>query len=145
VPASCRAGVDYPGVTCVFVCHDGDGRVLLHRRGPGARDEQGRWDSGAGALAVGESFEEAVAREVSEEYGAAPLEIRAIGVRNVLRPDAGHWVALMFAVRVDPAEVRLAEPEKFDALGWFGPADALPEPRHSQLHHVLRALGRPVA
>jgi len=46
----------------------------------------------------------------------------------------------MFAVLVDPAEVRLAEPEKFDALGWFAADDALPQPRHSQLHHVLDAL-----
>jgi 8-oxo-dGTP diphosphatase len=141
VPAGgCRAGVDYPGVTCVFVCHDAEGRVLLHRRGAGARDERGRWDSGAGALGVGESFEAAVAREVREEYGAEPLAIRPLGVRNVVREEAGHWVALMFAVLVDPAEVRLAEPEKFDALRWFAPGDGLPEPRHSQLHHVLDAL-----
>ena len=30
-----------PDVSVVFVCHDGEGRILLARRGPGARDEPG--------------------------------------------------------------------------------------------------------
>ncbi|HEX4805763.1 MAG TPA: NUDIX domain-containing protein [Conexibacter sp.] len=137
-----RPGLDYPAVTCVFVCHDGHGRILLHRRGPGARDERGRWDSGAGALAHGETFEQAVRREVVEEFGAAPRRIEPLGVRNVLRPldgEVSHWVAVMFAVELDPAEARLGEPHKFDALEWFALDGPLPEPRHSQLHHALDA------
>src|SRR5690606_24260841 len=35
-----------PAVSVVFVCHDGRGRVLLARRGAGARDEPGTWDTG---------------------------------------------------------------------------------------------------
>ncbi|MFJ6751085.1 NUDIX domain-containing protein [Streptomyces sp. NPDC091266] len=122
-----------PRVSCVFVCHDGAGRVLLARRGRGARDEPGTWDCGAGALEFGETFEAAVTREVGEEYGARPLAIERIGVRNVLRGDpvVTHWVAVVFAVRVLPGEVAIGEPEKFDALEWFAP-DALPAPLHSQ-------------
>lgn len=140
-----RAGLDYPGVTCVFVCHDGCDRVLLHRRGPRARDERGRWDSGAGALQHGEGFEDAVRREIVEEFGTAPRDVRQIGIRNVLRPgEAGvsHWVAVMFAAEVDPAEARLAEPGKFDEIGWFDLEGPLPEPRHSQLGEALAAFRR---
>ncbi|GAA4224603.1 hypothetical protein FHR32_006906 [Streptosporangium album] len=43
-----------PSVSCVFICHDGHGRVLLARRGAGARGEPGTWDCGAGALEYGE-------------------------------------------------------------------------------------------
>lgn len=127
-----------PSVSCVFVCHDGAGRILLARRGPGARDEAGAWDCGAGALEFGESFEAAVAREVREEYVAEPQEIRTLGIRNVLRghPVDSHWVAVVFAVRVDPAVVAIGEPHKFDALDWFAP-DALPSPLHSQLAETL--------
>ncbi|MEU5211374.1 NUDIX domain-containing protein [Streptomyces sp. NPDC020742] len=122
-----------PGVSCVFVCHDGAGRVLLARRSAGARDEPGCWDCGAGALEFGEEFEAAVAREVAEEYGVRPLGIEQLGVRNVLRGDpvVSHWVAVVFAVQVDPGAVRIGEPQKFDALGWFAPG-ALPAPLHSQ-------------
>ncbi|MGV9595933.1 NUDIX hydrolase [Streptosporangium sandarakinum] len=127
-----------PSVSCVFVCHDGAGRVLLARRGAGARDEPGAWDCGAGALEYGETFEAAVAREVREEYSAAALEIETIGVRNVLRGDPvfSHWVAVVFAVRVDPAEVAIGEPHKFDELGWFAPG-RLPDRPHSQLPESL--------
>ncbi|WP_433253036.1 NUDIX domain-containing protein [Streptosporangium sp. CA-135522] len=126
-----------PSVSCVFICHDGRGRVLLARRGAGARDEPGTWDCGAGALEYGESFETAVAREVREEYSADALEIETIGVRNVLREEpASHWVAVIFAVRVNPADVAIGEPHKFDELDWFAP-DALPRPLHSQLPESL--------
>lgn len=133
-----RTDVDrQPSVSCVFVCHDGEGRVLLARRSAGARDEPGAWDCGAGALEFGETFEEAVAREVGEEYATSPLEIAVLGVRNVLRDDPpSHWVAIVFAVRVDPAAVTIGEPHKFDELGWFT-ADALPSPLHSQLAPAL--------
>lgn len=131
-----------PDVSCVFVCHDGEGRVLLARRSTGARDEPGAWDCGAGAIEFGETFEEAVTREVTEEYSAVPLSIDLRGVRNVLRDDPlSHWVAVIFSVRVDPAAVRLGEPHKFDALGWFTASD-LPSPLHSQLPATL-ALARP--
>jgi 8-oxo-dGTP diphosphatase len=137
-----RAVPDKPDVSCVFVCHDGSGRVLLARRSAGARDEPGAWDCGAGAIEFGETFEEAVTREVTEEYATAPLSIDLRGVRNVLRDDPpSHWVAVVFAVRLDPAAVRIGEPHKFDELGWFTPS-VLPSPLHSQLAATL-ALARP--
>ncbi|MFD2764966.1 NUDIX domain-containing protein [Micromonospora eburnea] len=129
-----------PSVSCVFVCHDGAGRLLLARRGAGARDEPGTWDTGAGALEFGETFEAAVTRELREEYLTAPLEISLLGVRNVLREDpASHWVAVVFAVRVDPATVAIGEPHKFDQIGWYT-RDALPAPLHSQLAPTLAML-----
>jgi 8-oxo-dGTP pyrophosphatase MutT (NUDIX family) len=124
-----------PDVSVVFVCHDGGGWILLARRSPGARDEPGSWDCGAGALEFGETFEQAVTREVGEEYAAVPLEIELRGVRNVLRGES-HWVAVVFRVRVDPAAVSIGEPHKFDALGWYRPGD-LPAPPHSQLRATL--------
>ncbi|MFE0375565.1 NUDIX domain-containing protein [Streptomyces inhibens] len=134
------AGVGRPRVSVsgVFVCHDGAGRILLARRSAGARDEPGTWDCGAGALEFGETFEAAVAREVHEEYGVRPLGVEQIGVRNVLRGDPvdSHWVAVVFAVRVEPDEVRICEPHKFDALMWCAP-DALPAPLHSQCGESL--------
>ncbi|MEV4348882.1 NUDIX domain-containing protein [Actinoplanes sp. NPDC049596] len=127
-----------PDVSCVFVCHDGDGRILLARRSARARDEPGAWDCGAGALEFGETFEEAVTREVTEEYATAPEEVTLLGVRNVLRPGS-HWVAVVFSVRLDPAKARIGEPHKFDELGWFAPS-ALPSPLHSQLPPTLELL-----
>jgi 8-oxo-dGTP pyrophosphatase MutT (NUDIX family) len=124
-----------PEVSVVFVCRDRAGRILLARRGPEARDEPGAWDCGAGALEFGETFEQAVTREVTEEYATPPRSIRLRGVRNVLRGDS-HWVAVVFDVELDPAAATIGEPGKFDALGWFDP-DRLPAPLHSQLPATL--------
>ena len=128
---------DHPRVSCVFICHDGAGRVLLARRSAGARDEPGTWDTGAGALEFGETFDAAVTREVREEYATEPREITMLGVRNVVRAEPpSHWVAVVFAVRVDRDSVAIGEPHKFDELGWFPPGD-LPAPLHSQLEPTL--------
>ena len=63
-----------------------------------------------------------------------------LGVRNVVRAEPpSHWVAVVFAVRVDRDSVAIGEPHKFDALGWFG-RDALPSPLHSQLEPTLELL-----
>ena len=129
-----------PRVSCVFICHAGAGDVLLARRSAGARDEPGTWDTGAGALEFGETFEAAVTREVKEEYATEPREIALLGVRNVVRAEPpSHWVAVVFAVRVDREGVAIGEPHKFDELGWFR-AGALPSPLHSQLAPTLALL-----
>src|SRR5688572_15206178 len=137
-----RKGVDYIGVTCAFICHDGQQRILLHKRSERCRDEQGRWDNGAGSMEFGEDFEAAVRREVREEYGANILDLRYLGVSNVLRTHGDtptHWIAVVFAARVDPSEVRIAEPESMDAIGWFT-LETLPSPLHSQFQrHIALA------
>lgn len=134
-----RRGVDFIGVTVVFYCHDGEGHVLLHKRSAQCRDEQGRWDAGGGSMEFGETFEDAVAREVKEEYGVSPLEIVHAGTTNVLREHEGsatHWVANVHAVRVPREGARLGEPQKMDEIGWFA-LDQLPHPLHSQFHRHL--------
>lgn len=137
------AGVDHIGVACIFACHDQAGRIVLAKRNETARDERGRWDLGGGSVRFGETLEQAVRREVREEYGVDPLEVTLIHAYSALRTNAGvptHWVALLHAVAVDPSQVHLAEPDKFTELGWFD-LDHLPSPLHSQIEpHSLPAL-----
>ena len=128
-----KVGVDYIGVTCVFFCHDGNGRLLMHKRSQNCRDEHGRWDCGAGALEFGEDHLDAVKREVKEEYGADALDVTFVKAANVLREHEGkrtHWIALNHVVRVDPDQVENREPDKMDDIGWFAIND-LPDPLHS--------------
>ncbi len=130
-------GVDYIGVNCVFFCHDGAGKFLFHKRSTKCRDEHGTWDCGAGAMEFGETFDDAVRREVQEEYGAESKGIQYVGTANVLRENTGiptHWIKNIHLVEVDPDTVRVTEPEKVDELGWFA-LDDLPQPLHSQIAH----------
>ena len=128
-------GIDYTGVSIVYCCHDGAGRILMAQRSVRARDEQGRWDIGAGALEFGETAATTLQREIFEEYCTTMLSHQFLGFRDALRTHEGrptHWVALDFAVRVDATVARIGEPHKFDAMGWFT-IDTTPAPLHSLL------------
>jgi len=128
-----KKGVDYIGVTVVFYCHDGKGHLLLHKRSDKCRDEQGRWDCGGGSMEVGETFEQAVKREIKEEYCCNVEDLKLVGINNVLRNNGSektHWIAVLFAVKLDPKKVSIGDKEKMVELGWFK-SNKLPSPLHS--------------
>lgn len=122
----------------VFLCHDGKGNYLLHQRGPNTRDEAGRWDWGGGAVEFGENIEDALRREIREEYRAEALDYEFLGFRQVHREADGkktHWIAFDYRARVDPAQVSAADPD-VEKIGWFKMND-LPQPLHSQIPTAL--------
>ena len=137
-------GISFPGVTTVFFCHDGQGKIFLTKRSKRTRDEHGRWDPGGGGLKHGQAVEDNLRREVLEEYNTEPLETEFIGYFDAFRstPEGlpTHWVALCFAVKIDPAEVKINEPEMVDDSGWFT-LDSLPSPMHSQFGKIMALHG----
>lgn len=137
-----KRGVDYIGVNVVFICHDGEGNILLHKRGPGCRDEVGVWDCGGGAVEFGESLEEAVRREVIEEYCVEAKEVEFLWIREAIREKDGrktHWVPTVWYVLVDRSQVKNGEPNKLEELGWFR-LNEMPQPLHSQFPYDLEML-----
>jgi len=123
--------------TVCFLCHDGNGRFLIQKRSKNARDEQGTWDGGGGGLKFGEKIEDAVRREVKEEYCADALDSSFMGYRDIHRVQNGtptHWIALDFKIKVDPREVKIGEPHKCDELKWttLEELKSFPGPFHSK-------------
>jgi len=134
-----RKGVDRIGVTLVYFCHDGAGNFLMNLRSQNARDEQGRWDIGGGALEFGHTVEETLRKEIREEYCTDVLVSEFLGYRDVHREHNGertHWIALDFKVLVDRDKVQNGEPHKFDAVAWFT-LDSMLSPVHSQFPEFL--------
>ena len=128
-------GIDYTGVTVSFFCHDGQGNYVMHKRGVNCRDEQGRWDFGGGGLKFNEQLLDAVKREISEEFGTAPLLIESIGNGEIFRIHDGkptHWIAFRYRVLLDRDKVTNNGLDKHDELTWVT-LDNLPSPLHSQL------------
>lgn len=128
-----KRGVDFIGVNVVFMCHDGNGRILLHKRSNKCRDEHGTWDCGGGAVEFGEDLEDAVRREIKEEYGVDVEDLEFVNHENVVRMNGDvktHWMAMRFSARVNPEKVVNGDPEKIDEIGWFE-VDNLPTPLHS--------------
>lgn len=135
-----KRGIDHIGVSAVSIIHDGQGRILLMKRGQKARDERGRWDVCGGAIEFGESIDDAINREVMEELCTEPVDIKFLSVYDAHREHDGqktHWIAIVHAVKVDSSKVKIGEPHKIEEIDWFV-AKNLPKPLHSQFHHSLR-------
>ncbi|MEU6820107.1 NUDIX domain-containing protein [Streptomyces atriruber] len=107
------------------VCRDGQGRFLVHRRAEHLSRFPGHHELGiGGAAGVGESYEQAAARELGEELGvraAVRLRFKFLN-RGGLSP---YWMGVCDAllpgtVVPDPGEVAwhgwLTEPELRQAL-----------------------------
>ncbi|MBI2410642.1 MAG: NUDIX domain-containing protein [Candidatus Kerfeldbacteria bacterium] len=132
-----KAGIDYVGVSIVFFCHDGQGRVLMAKRSENARDEHGKWDIGAGKVEVGDSVEETLHKEIQEEYSTEVISYEFLGFRDVHRMQNEvhtHWITLDFKVLVRPENVAIGEPAKFSDIGWFNKNQI---PSNEQLHSQL--------
>jgi isopentenyldiphosphate isomerase len=109
----------------VTVCRDERGRILVHQRSERVSRFPGLYEvMVGGAVNVGESYEQAAARELTEELGVRvlPRLLFTFLNRSGLSP---HWLGVHEAVApdtvtADPDEVawhgRLTEPELRSAL-----------------------------
>ena len=136
MPNKLIKGIDHIGVCIVFLCHDGQGNLVMNRRSINARDEHGTWDIGGGGLRFGETAEQCLAREIKEEYCADIEKYDFLGYRDVHREHEGkstHWIALDFIVQIDRSQVAIGDPEKMDEIAWFSLENLPPDnERHSQ-------------
>jgi len=92
------------------VCRDAEGRYLVHRRADGLTRFPGRHGVFVGgAVAVGESYAAAAARELHEELGV-DVPVRPVCVFLCRGESASYWLAVHEAVldgevRPDPREI----------------------------------------
>jgi len=130
-----KKGVDYIGVGIVFYCHDGNGNFIMSKRSKMTRDEHGRWDPGGGGIEFGESVDDALRREIKEEYCTDVIRSEFLGFRDVHRVDERgnktHWMVLDFKVLVERKKVKNGVPYQHEEIGWFR-LNNLPSPIHSQ-------------
>jgi NAD+ diphosphatase len=110
----------YPRITpAVIVLIERDGKFLLAR---GPRHPPGMRSVLAGFAEVGESLEEATAREVREEVGLEIGELRYFASQPW---PFGHSLMVGFFARHEAGEIRVDGVEILEA-DWFAPGDALP-------------------
>lgn len=100
----------------VVVCRDRRGRFLVHRRAEHLSRFPGHYEFGVGGAAgVGESYEQAAAREVGEELGARVtvcLRFKFLN-RGGLSP---YWLGVCDAVL---PEIVAPDPEEVAWHGWL--------------------------
>ena len=97
------AGPETPKLMVDVVVPSEDGRVLLIRRG--SEPFEGQWALPGGFVEVGETLEEAAAREAEEETGLEVEILRLVGVySDPDRDPRGHNVSCAFLARPAPGE-----------------------------------------
>lgn len=117
-------------VGAVIVHDTRRGRVLLLRRGPGAKFARGMWDLPVGKSDPGEAVTDTAVRELREETGlvVAPEDLRVAhvvhGRRGVESPNG--FLTVVFAAERWSGEPRNLEPHKHAEVRWWD-TDALPE------------------
>ncbi|GIE98795.1 NUDIX hydrolase [Paractinoplanes rishiriensis] len=108
-----------PGVSAVV--RDGDGRILLLRRG-----DNGRWSLPAGMVDPGEQPADAIVREIYEETGVVAEVDRVAGAAThpVEYPngDRCEYLNVWFRCRAVGGAPR-ADGDESLAVGWFAPGD----------------------
>src|SRR5215203_2202919 len=93
------AGPETPKIMVDVVVPSEEGRILLIRRG--TEPYEGYWALPGGFVEVGETLEEAAAREAEEETGLEIEIVRLIGVySDPDRDPRGHNVSCVYLARV---------------------------------------------
>lgn len=135
-----KAGIDYIGISTPFYCNDGKRNFLFHKRSNNCRDEQGKWDPGAGQLEFGLTPEQNVLKEVQEEYGCRGIIQNRLPAHSIFRMhnhQKTHWIAIPFFIYVNPKKVRISDPDKIEKIEWCT-LDNLPHPLHSGFSFTLK-------
>lgn len=80
-------------------------------------------------MEFGETLEDAVKREIYEEYGVSIKIIKQFPAENHILPkEKQHWVATTFLAKIKSEQTpKILEPAKCKAIGWFS-LDKLPSP-----------------
>jgi mutator protein MutT len=122
-----KKGIDYIGVGVGAVIMNTEGMVFLARRGKEARNERQKWEFPGGAVEFGERLEDALIREVKEEYDF-DIEVEELldVVNHIIPEEKQHWVSPTFLCRYTGGVPRIAEPHKCEEIGWFR-IDRIPE------------------
>lgn len=109
------AGPETPKLMVDVVIPSGEGVVLIRR---GSDPFEGQWALPGGFVEVGETVEQAAAREAAEETGLAVEAASLVGVYSEPERDPrGHNVSVAFLARVLGGQLRAAtDASEVDAL-----------------------------
>ena len=120
-----KQGVDYIGIGVGAAIFNKDGQLLIARRGPKARNEQGKWEIPGGSVEFGETLKQALKREVKEELGIEIELVELLGIfDHIIHEEKQHWISPTYICKLTKGTPKIVEPEKCDDIGWFSLKDA---------------------
>lgn len=115
------------GVSCEMIVVDNN-KVLMGKRGNVFGE--GSWAFPGGHLKHNEKIEDCARREIKEEVGIMPKNIKLIGIVSDLLSDKKqkrHYIRFIFVINKFEGIVENREPEKCESWEWFDTKN-LPKP-----------------
>lgn len=108
-----------------LVLKRGDEVLLARRANTGYHD--GEYSLPAGHVESGESFTQALVREVGEEIGirVAPADVKVVHILHRKAEDGSERAEAFYIAEHWKGEVKNLEPEKCDDLSWFRVSELL--------------------
>lgn len=120
-----KRGIDYIGVGVGAAIFNDEGRLFITKRGKKAKNESGTWEIPGGSVEFGETFEEAIKREIKEELGIEIEILELLGICDHIIPqEKQHWVSPTYICRITKGKPKILEPEKCEEIGWFTLSEA---------------------
>ncbi|MBN2478775.1 MAG: NUDIX domain-containing protein [Parachlamydiales bacterium] len=114
-----KKGIDFIGVGAGSIIFNNEGKVFIAQRGPKARNEKGKWDFPGGSVKFGETCQNAVIREIKEEFDMEIEVIELLEVNNhILLEEKQHWVSPSFISKHVKGSAKIVEPEKCLGFKW---------------------------
>jgi len=128
------------GLSVRALIRDEQGKLLLIRRSPNSKFFAGLWEVPGGKVEVGETFDQALIREVREETGLTVALEGLAGVTEFFMESKNlSVVALYMKTRL------LSEKRTQGTLQWLSPSQFPPaECRTPSLNGILRELQRTI-
>jgi len=113
-------GIDYIGVGCGALIINDKNETLLLKRGTKSRNQAGYWSKPGGTVEFGEKIEDAIRREIMEEFGVEIELITFLGFTNhIMKEENQHWLSISYLAKITKGEPKNLEPDKHDEIKWF--------------------------
>jgi 8-oxo-dGTP diphosphatase len=112
------------------------GRILVLRRSAVMRYQPGAWDLPGGHLALGESFEDCLLREVKEETALDVAIERLLGLHSM---GAEPYLQALYACRLTVFQKLQLRPDEHVDSRWVTPAELETMEMIPYLARILRA------
>lgn len=112
--------IDYIGVWTGAMIFNSQGKVLIAQRWIHAKNEVWMWDFPGGAVEFWEHCEDAIKREIREEFGIEIEVTELLTVVNHIIPQEGqHWVWPTYIARYVSWDTSILEPDKISQFMWI--------------------------
>lgn len=114
-----QKGIDYIGVGVGALIFNDQGQILIAKRTNKVRNEPNKWEFPGGSVRFGEKCEDAVVREVKEEFDIKIKVITFLGlVDHIIPEQEQHWVSPSYIAKLISGTLKIMEPDRCCEIKW---------------------------